>query len=130
MAKGIYYALIDAGMLNYPAFSDILAREDYTVYVVAPTYMRKLHSEIADQRGKLEDALRNQWSAEESLKTEETDNEALEMENGILKTAIRWALGEAGEFPTRRRGTGQFWWRDELRSRSLGCVLPGEDDDA
>lgn len=35
-----------------------------------------------------------------------------------LCDVIDWALGEAGEFPIRKRGEGVYWWRKELRRRA------------
>ena len=35
-----------------------------------------------------------------------------------LEAAIRWALGEEGEFPSREAGQGAYWWRTELRQRA------------
>ena len=35
-----------------------------------------------------------------------------------LERAIRWALGEIGEFPPREEGRGAYWWRTELRRRA------------
>lgn len=36
-----------------------------------------------------------------------------------LESAIRWALGEKGDFPQRQDGQGAYWWRTELRRRAL-----------
>lgn len=33
----------------------------------------------------------------------------------ILRRAVRWALGELGEFPLRPEGAGLYWWRGDLR---------------
>ena len=45
-----------------------------------------------------------------------------------LTSAIRWALGEGGEFPVRMEGQGQYWWRTELRRRAaLKSPTPGKD---
>jgi len=60
---------------------------------------------------------------------------ALEAEVARLTSAVRWALGENGEFPlwddggddTRRPADGKkprigyFWWRTELRQRAFGA---------
>lgn len=37
-----------------------------------------------------------------------------------LERAVRWALGELGDFPGRPRapGEGAFWWRTELQKRA------------
>lgn len=35
-----------------------------------------------------------------------------------LENAIRWALGENGDFPPREEGQGAYWWRTELRRRA------------
>ena len=41
-----------------------------------------------------------------------------------LEAAVRWALGEEGEFPPRQRSTltglyvNHYWWRPELRKRA------------
>jgi hypothetical protein len=32
--------------------------------------------------------------------------------------AVRWALGEVGDFPVRQTGQGAYWWRIELRKRA------------
>ena len=39
------------------------------------------------------------------------------MEEKMLRyeSAIKWALGEIGEFPTRKEGDGAYWWRNKLR---------------
>ncbi len=34
-----------------------------------------------------------------------------------LEAAVRWALGEEGEFTPRLDG-GRYWWRTELRARA------------
>lgn len=31
-----------------------------------------------------------------------------------LRNAIRWALGETGDFPVRQAGDGTYWWRIRL----------------
>lgn len=36
----------------------------------------------------------------------------------MLEDAIRWALGEKGDFPARQEGEGAYWWRSELRRRA------------
>jgi hypothetical protein len=38
-----------------------------------------------------------------------------------LRAAIRWALGEEGEFPGTAQGLGAFYWRRELRTRAFGA---------
>ena len=43
----------------------------------------------------------------------------LEAENQRMHLAIRWALGEYGEFQLRDPTDGAFWWRNELRRRAL-----------
>jgi hypothetical protein len=35
-----------------------------------------------------------------------------------LEAAVRWALGEGDDFPTREAGQGMYWWRTELRRRA------------
>lgn len=42
----------------------------------------------------------------------------LEVQRDLLAHAIRWALGENGEFKSRAAGAGGFWWRKELRARA------------
>ncbi len=39
-------------------------------------------------------------------------------EVGRLKDAVRWALGENGNFSPRERGQGAYWWRSSLRRRA------------
>lgn len=41
-----------------------------------------------------------------------------------LEAAIRWALGESDDFPTRETGQGAYWWRTELRRLA---ILSGKD---
>lgn len=43
----------------------------------------------------------------------ELQRELAKRNEGLLK----WLLGESGEFPARKQGEGQFWWRSELRKR-------------
>ena len=43
----------------------------------------------------------------------------LEAENRRMHLAIRWALGEYGDFQRRDPKDGAFWWRNELRRRAL-----------
>lgn len=50
----------------------------------------------------------------------------LRAENGRLREAILWALGEGDEFPPRPEGKGQFWWRTELRKRAALGSKDGE----
>jgi len=52
----------------------------------------------------------------------------LEADNERLRTAIRWALGEAvddnGEwFGERPEGAGAYWWRRNLRRIANGGIL-------
>lgn len=44
----------------------------------------------------------------------------LEAQAKRLERALRWALGELGEFPGRERGPndGAWWWRTELQRRA------------
>ena len=42
----------------------------------------------------------------------------LVLEHTRLAGAIRWALGENGEFKSRPKNRGQYWWRTELRKRA------------
>jgi hypothetical protein len=35
-----------------------------------------------------------------------------------LRMAVRWALGEVGDFGPRPEGVGAYWWRTELRRRA------------
>lgn len=35
-----------------------------------------------------------------------------------LRRAVKWALGENGDFPIRQDGQGAYWWRTELRRRA------------
>ena len=34
-----------------------------------------------------------------------------------LRSAVKWALGEEGDFAPRAEGQGAYWWRSELRKR-------------
>lgn len=34
------------------------------------------------------------------------------------QAALRWALGENGDFREQRDGEGRYWWRTELRTRA------------
>ena len=34
------------------------------------------------------------------------------------QAALRWALGENGDFRERLQGEGRYWWRTELRARA------------
>ena len=40
------------------------------------------------------------------------------------ESAIRWALGEGGEFPPREEVQGRYWWRTELRRRAALASVP------
>ena len=42
--------------------------------------------------------------------------------------AIRWALGEVGEFRERRQGEGAWYWRTELRKRAGLSLTPQPSD--
>lgn len=42
----------------------------------------------------------------------------LEAQNRRYERALRWALGELGEFRHREDGEGAFWWRTELQKRA------------
>lgn len=67
---------------------------------------------------------------------------ALERRNDRYLQAIRWALGEEGEFvPPARTGmtlaTGKYWWRAELRDKArlvydpdAGVSVDPDDPDA
>jgi hypothetical protein len=35
-----------------------------------------------------------------------------------LRRAVKWALGENGDFEQRPEGAGAYWWRTELRRRA------------
>ena len=35
-----------------------------------------------------------------------------------LRRAVKWALGESGDFGPRPEGVGAYWWRTELRRRA------------
>jgi hypothetical protein len=35
-----------------------------------------------------------------------------------LDEAVKWALGENGDFAQRPEGAGAYWWRTELRKRA------------
>lgn len=35
-----------------------------------------------------------------------------------LLRAVRWALGEVGDFEPRKEGQGVYWWRTGLRRRA------------
>lgn len=43
---------------------------------------------------------------------------AQEKQLAKLRRAIRWALGELGEFVPRPEGAGAYWWRTELKRRA------------
>ncbi len=45
-----------------------------------------------------------------------------------LQMAVRWALGEVGDFPMRQNGQGAYWWRTELRRRA--GLSPNDKDQA
>lgn len=54
--------------------------------------------------------------------------QAAQRELGVLSAAVRWALGEEGDFAERPRDDkgeftkGPYWWRKELRERAgLSC---------
>lgn len=49
----------------------------------------------------------------------------LRKERDDYLAAIRWALGEAGDFRPRMNGQGPYYWRDELRHRA-GLVYVSE----
>jgi hypothetical protein len=56
----------------------------------------------------------------------------IEAERDRLREAVRWALGEVGEFgeepaPLAGKHRRRFWWRKELRARAFGAdLLPHE----
>lgn len=52
--------------------------------------------------------------------------EAQEGENERLIAAIRWALGEEGEFEPRGENDPPYWWRTELRKRA-GLIVHRHD---
>ena len=62
MKRQVHFALIDGGMLNYPGLSDLIARENYALYVVAPPYLEDLHRRVKEGKEKvdrLQDELSN-----------------------------------------------------------------------
>ena len=46
--------------------------------------------------------------------------DAIEQRVQELEAAVRWALGERGEFRVRASHEGAFYWRTELRERAFG----------
>ena len=46
----------------------------------------------------------------------------------VLENAIRWALGEEGDFAPRPDGAGAYWWRSELRERAFGGLPAAPSD--
>jgi hypothetical protein len=41
-----------------------------------------------------------------------------------MREALKWALGESGDFRTRSDGEGYYWWRKELRERAFPTSQP------
>ena len=44
--------------------------------------------------------------------------EKLIAERDQLRDAVKWALGESGDFGSRPKAVGAYWWREELRKRA------------
>jgi hypothetical protein len=74
--------------------------------------------------------LRTLWRATQAIQqaANSSDPEALARltaENLRLRAAIRWALGEVGEFREREfTAQGPYWWRTELRRRAALAGTP------
>lgn len=60
----------------------------------------------------------------------ERSNHALTARVKELEGALRWALGEEGEFPFRAEVQGAYWWRTELRRRALLPATPKDEKGA
>ena len=52
----------------------------------------------------------------------------LRVENARLREAIKWALGERGNFALRKPGRRVFWWRTELRQRAFVAPTPDTEE--
>lgn len=62
-------------------------------------------------RADLNDAVRQ-------LAKQSRDLDSCERRLLALGQAVKWALGENGEFKPRPSKGGSFWWREELRRRA------------
>jgi hypothetical protein len=49
----------------------------------------------------------------------------LERERDQLRDAVKWVLGETGDFGPRPKGVGAYWWRKELLQR-VGISEPNK----
>lgn len=75
-------------------------------------------AELREQNAQLTEAIQG---ANRALATEiHAEKEVIELmkENTQLIKAVRWALGEEGDFGLRPAGAGTYWWRSELRRRA------------
>lgn len=69
------------------------------------------------------------WSPEGELLAEKDPCPDHEQSIKVLTDAIRWALGENGDFsskPQDKLPIGKYWWRKELRRRACE-LLPVHD---
>lgn len=48
----------------------------------------------------------------------DAERDALRRRCERLESSVRWALGESGDFRSRKDGEGAYWWRTELRKRA------------
>jgi hypothetical protein len=64
------------------------------------------------QRAWRSDQYRSWWLEEKATR------ELAEARVQELEAAVRWALGEEGDFPHRLEGDPAYYWRPELRRRA------------
>lgn len=78
----------------------------------------KIAAEFREQAALLRAAAERIEAMQRLREDAEADALRLHADKMRLHTAILWALGEWGDFPTREEGQGAYWWRKELRERS------------
>jgi len=55
---------------------------------------------------------------ETTIKNQNRRIAELEAQLATLDLAVKWALGEEGNFGPRPKKVGTYWWRTELRKRA------------
>ena len=92
------------------------------------TDAERLRSLAGAQFGPTRAALLAGAAALEAQAGQEGEIARLRNENARLCAAIRWALGEEGQFseeppPLNGKWRQRFWWRTELRERAGSALL-------
>ena len=119
-AEEVLQELLDIEYHDDPQYANLesaLISRKYCIQAMH-NYDAPLRAEIEEKNKRISEQAEKLRFSHDRIGELKSELAASQQRVAELEEAIKWALGENGEFVGREVGQGAFWWRTELRRRS------------